>query len=254
VDFNPTDLRYKITSLFAVPPMLLALLHRVPHEKLKFDPPLEIVSCAAAPLPEDLILKLEQIWPKTLIRQGWGMTETATTVTFTPKGSPPGFSHTCGIVVPNAEAVIVDPEKFKSIAPGDGRGELWARAPSVTLGYIDNEQETKSTFNIGGQGWMRSGDEAEFKRGLVKIDGEIKEAWLLCIRDRLKELIKVRVSGMKLTKRYLETKLLLQNWRAFLHPIHVLQTNVLLASLMSGEERFLGHLLSRKRKSQRGRL
>lgn len=119
------------------------------------------------------------------------MTETATAVTFTPAGSPDGFSHTCGPVIPNAEAVIVDTEKNVSIAPGKGQGELWVRAPSITLGYIDNPKETEGMFNIGGQGWMRSGDEAEFEPGKVSVDGVVKEAWCLCIRDRLKELIKV---------------------------------------------------------------
>lgn len=120
------------------------------------------------------------------------MTETATAVTMTPGGSPNGFSHTCGPVLPNAECVIVDPDTLTSIAPGKGQGELWVRAPSITLGYISNPKETEAMFNIGGQGWMRSGDEAEFERGLVYVNGKIQETWLLCIRDRLKELIKVR--------------------------------------------------------------
>jgi 4-coumarate--CoA ligase len=119
------------------------------------------------------------------------MTETATGVTLTPVGSPNGFSHTCGPALPNAECVIVDTETFASIAPGKGQGELWVRAPSITMGYIDNAKETNEMFNIGGEGWMRSGDEAEFERGDVTVDGKITETWLLCIRDRLKELIKV---------------------------------------------------------------
>jgi 4-coumarate--CoA ligase len=189
--FEITDNRYKITTLFVVPPILLALLHRVPHDKLVFNPPLDSVCCAAAPLPRDLVPKLQKLWPTTLMRQGWGMTETATAVTYTPARSPFGFSHTCGPLLPNAEAVIMDTEKLVSIAPGEGQGELWVRAPSVTLGYIGNPKETKGMFNISGQGWMRSGDEAEFERGNVNVHGKSVETWLLCIRDRLKELIKV---------------------------------------------------------------
>jgi 4-coumarate--CoA ligase len=119
------------------------------------------------------------------------MTETSVAVNITPIGSPLEFSHTCGPLLPNAEAVIIDPKRGISIAPGKGQGELWVRAPSVTLGYISNPKETKDMFDIGGQGWMRSGDEAEFERGKVIVDGAVKEEWLLCIRDRLKELIKV---------------------------------------------------------------
>lgn len=168
-----------------------ALLHRIPPENMNFTPPLRSICCAAAPLPKEIVPQLQKLWPTCLMRQGWGMTETATAVAFTPQGSPHGFSHTCGPILPNAEAVIVDPERGKSIAPGNGQGELWVRAPSITLGYISNPKETQEMFNIGGQGWMRSGDEAEFEMGKVLVDGVVKEEWLLCIRDRLKELIKV---------------------------------------------------------------
>jgi acyl-CoA synthetase (AMP-forming)/AMP-acid ligase II len=185
-------LRYKITSLFVVPPIMQALLHRIPPEKMNFNPPLQSICCAAAPLPQEIVPKLQKLWPTCLMRQGWGMTETAVAVAFTPHGSPlEGYSHTCGPIIPNAQAVIVDPERGTSIAPGKGQGELWVRAPSITLGYINNPKETKEMFNIGGEGWMRSGDEAEFERGKVMVDGAIREEWLLCIRDRLKELIKV---------------------------------------------------------------
>jgi long-subunit acyl-CoA synthetase (AMP-forming) len=122
------------------------------------------------------------------------MTETATAVTMTPNGSPKSYSHTCGPIVPNAECVIIDTERLTSIAPGQGQGELWVRSPSVTLGYIDNPSETDGMFNLGGEGWMRSGDEAEFEKGQVAVNGTDQEAWLLCIRDRLKELIKASFS------------------------------------------------------------
>jgi hypothetical protein len=46
-------------------------------------------------------------------------------------------------------------------------------------------------FNIGGKGWMRSGDEAEFEMVKIGVHGHVVVAWNLCIRDRLKELIKV---------------------------------------------------------------
>src|SRR5204862_8223748 len=102
--------------------------------------------------------------------------------------SPKAFSHTCGPILPNAEAVIIDPEKLTSIAPGEGQGELWVRAPSITLGYIDNQKETREMFNVGGQGWMKSGHEAAFETGKVTVDGVVTDEWRLCIRDRLKAL------------------------------------------------------------------
>ena len=119
------------------------------------------------------------------------MTETVTAAAYTPTRSPKAYSHTCGPILSNAEAVIVDPDRLTSIAPGEKQGELWVRGPNITLGYIDNPKETNEMFNIGGQGWMRSGDEAEFEPSKVMVDGVVTDAWALCIRDRLKELIKV---------------------------------------------------------------
>lgn len=119
------------------------------------------------------------------------MTETAVAMALTPVSSPHGMNHTCGPLLANCEAVIVDTDSLKSIAPGKGQGELWVRSPSITLGYISNPKETNEMFNIAGQGWMRTGDEAEFEKGKVSIEGKVRDEWLLCIRDRLKELIKV---------------------------------------------------------------
>ena len=234
--------RYKITQLYVVPPILLALLHRVPHEKLKFNPPLDSVCCAAAPLPTEIVPKLQSLWPTTLMRQGWGMTETATAITITPTRSPHGASHTCGPLVPGAQAIIVDTEKMTSVAAGQGQGELWVRSPSITLGYIDNQKETEGMFNIGGQGWMRSGDEAEFEKAKINVHGHVVETWNLCIRDRLKELIKVLSLEYGTNHRSLEIKSLPRNWKMSSRHIHASQTNVSSESQMIDGVRFHGPL------------
>jgi 4-coumarate--CoA ligase len=183
--------KYSINILFTVPPILLAMLNRIPAERLQFPVPLAGISCAAAPLPHNLVPKLHKIWPDVLIRQGWGMTETATCISCTPPLSPLEYYHTCGPILANAQALVIDPETLSSVAPGQGQGELWVKSPSISMGYIGNEAETKAMFDINGQGWMRSGDEAEFERADVVVDGVKQETWVLCIRDRLKELIKV---------------------------------------------------------------
>ena len=62
-------------------------------------------------------------------------------------------------------------------------GELVVRSPSVTLGYLNNDQATRETFQ---DGWMRTGDKA-----LVRKSPKGNEhIWIV---DRMKELIKVKV-------------------------------------------------------------
>lgn len=72
----------------------------------------------------------------------------------------------------------------KEITSYDTPGELVLRSPSVVLGYLNNAKATKETFE---DGWMRTGDEAVIKVGP-------KGTEHVFIVDRIKELIKVKVS------------------------------------------------------------
>lgn len=90
-----------------------------------------------------------------------------------------------GCLLPGYEARIVTPEG-KEITSYDTPGELVVRSPSVVPGYLNNEKATKETFE---NGWMRTGDEAVFKRG----PNGTEHCFIV---DRIKELIKVKVSPM----------------------------------------------------------
>ena len=61
------------------------------------------------------------------------------------------------------------------------------KSPSVVLGYLNNPQANKETFQ---DGWMRTGDEA-----VVRKSPQGNEH--IFIVDRIKELIKVKVSGLQ---------------------------------------------------------
>ena len=66
------------------------------------------------------------------------------------------------------------------------QGELVVKAPSVVLGYLNNEKANKETFQ---DGWMRTGDEAVVRKGP-------KGTEHIFIVDRIKELIKVKVEAI----------------------------------------------------------
>ena len=108
--------------------------------------------------------------------QGYGMTEATATIS-APLGRPntPGR---VGWLAPGTEARLVDPISGADAAPGDP-GELWIRGPQVMEGYHGLPDATAAMLTP--DGWLRTGD-------LVAIhdDGELE------IRDRLKELIKVK--------------------------------------------------------------
>lgn len=94
--------------------------------------------------------------------------------------APPGVPHlrgSCGVVGPNVEAVVVDPESGTRLGP-DQPGELWVRGPQVMAGYLGDDEATAAALDT--EGWLRTGD-------LCTID----DGGNVFVVDRLKDLIKV---------------------------------------------------------------
>ena len=69
----------------------------------------------------------------------------------------------------------------------DQPGELLVKSPSVVLGYLNNDKANKETFQ---DGWMRTGDEAVIRKAPSGNEH-------VFITDRIKELIKVKVFGLR---------------------------------------------------------
>ncbi|KAL8669076.1 MAG: hypothetical protein Q9168_006313 [Polycauliona sp. 1 TL-2023] len=78
----------------------------------------------------------------------------------------------------------------------DQPGELVVKSPSVVLGYLNNDEADRETFE---NGWMRTGDVAVIKKSP-------KGNEHVFIVDRIKELIKVK--GMQVAPAELEAHLL----------------------------------------------
>ncbi|KAG8707022.1 hypothetical protein FRC11_007756 [Ceratobasidium sp. 423] len=116
--------------------------------------------------------------PNLSVGQGYGMTETATTVLMAPlehmgTGGVPGSA---GRILPDTVAKVVKADG--TLAGFDEPGELVVKGPQMALRYSNNEQATKETFV---NGWVHTGDEV-----VINKDGDV------FIVDRLKEILKVR--------------------------------------------------------------
>jgi 4-coumarate--CoA ligase len=121
--------------------------------------------------------------------QGYGMTELSPITHAVPHRTPrPGA---VGITAPNTMTRIVDPATGTDVAPGE-EGEVWVKGPQVMIGYHNRPEATAAMIQ---DGWLRTGD-----LGLVDADG------YLFIRDRLKELIKVK--GFQVAPAEVEAELL----------------------------------------------
>ena len=110
------------------------------------------------------------------VTQGYGMTELSPITHVCPETHlRPG---SVGLAVPMTEHRIVDPETGRVCAPGE-EGEVVVRGPQVMAGYLNNPEATQAMIRDGG--WLHTGD-----LGMIDEDG------YLFIRDRVKELIKVK--------------------------------------------------------------
>ena len=135
------------------------LFHEI-HEKLGEDLRL-LVAGGAALDPE-----IEKVFIDLgfCMYQGYGLTETSPVIAaeddkYTRLGS-------IGKAFPSIDAKIFEPNK-------EGIGELIVKAPSVMLGYYDNEEATKEA--IDEDGWFHTGDLAKIdKDGFIFITGRKK--------------------------------------------------------------------------------
>ena len=116
-----------------------------------------------APLNAEVEAFLRRIkFPLTI---GYGMTETAPLISFTPWTE--FRSQSCGQVLEGyMEARIANPDK-------DGVGEIQVRGEHVMTGYYKNEQATAESFTE--DGWLRTGDLGTMdKDGFIYIKGRCK--------------------------------------------------------------------------------
>jgi 4-coumarate--CoA ligase len=180
--------RYRARRLWIVPPVAIALAKHPMVERYDLSSVQSVLS-AAAPLGAELG---EAVGRRLgcVAMQAYGMTELSPVSHFIPAGAPrPG---SVGLAVPGTECRIVDPLTGGDLGLGD-EGELWIRGPQVMKGYLNNPEATAACLDA--EGWLRTGDIALFDP-----DG------YLFIRDRLKELIKVK--GFQVAPAELEAVLL----------------------------------------------
>ena len=163
-----------VRMVMAVPPVAIALTKHPMVAEYDISS-LKVFVSAAAPLGAELSQACARRL-NALSIQGYGMTELSPISHFSNEVlSKPGA---VGVTVPNTVCKIIHPET--GVAMGvDEEGELCIKGPQVMLGYLNNPEATART--IDAEGWLHTGDIASFDA-----DGQ------LFIKDRLKELIKVK--------------------------------------------------------------
>lgn len=172
-----TVVKHQIAELLLVPPICIRLVRDPIVGKYDLRHVTRF-SSGAAPLSEEILQLLQKKFPWTGFKQGYGMTESCSCITaHSPEYYDYKYAHAVGTICASTEVKIVD-EEGKELGSGQP-GELLAKGPQITMGYLNNEKATNETYMA--DGFLRTGDQAM-----------VDDQGLVTITDRIKEMIKVK--------------------------------------------------------------
>jgi long-chain acyl-CoA synthetase len=178
--------RHRVTRLFGVPTMFIALLADAEGRRADYSA-LRACRTNAAALPPSVKAAFDGLVGREVLVEGYGLTETSPLTHANPiERARPG---SIGIPLPDTDARIVD-DAGRDVAPGS-TGELVIRGPQVMLGYWNRPEETARTL---ADGWLRTGDVAR-----MDADG------YFAIVDRRKD--QINTAGFKVWPREVEETL-----------------------------------------------
>ena len=180
--------KYKVTELFAVPPIAVAMSMSPLTNKKYSLRSLRVGISGAAPLSKETQANLMQhMHPEATYTQVYGMTEThcCITVVSWPEDDRSGSA---GSLLPGHQMKLVD-DDGKDITGYDVRGECCFRGPMVVTGYIGQGSEKANAESFDEDGFYHSGDIV-----VIKKTSEKAGDWKMFVVDRKKELIKVRAN------------------------------------------------------------
>ena len=157
-------------TFFSAVPTIYALLETRTTRPVDTSS-LRFAICGAAPMPVDLIDRIEQRFGVPVI-EGYGLSESTVAATLNPLTGPrrPG---TVGPPLPGQQVAIQAPDG--SPAPAGHRGEVVIRGANVMRGYLGRPEATAITVR---DGWLHTGDV-----------GFLDDAGYLVLVDRMKDMI-----------------------------------------------------------------
>ena len=148
------DLAAKQVTVFCGVPTMYTALNNHPGVETYDLRALRFCGSGGAPLPVEVLDRFKQLTGCSLA-EGWGMTETSPSGTFSP---PVGPQHvgSCGLPMPGITIRFCDLANPDAYAASGERGEICIQGPNVMKGYWNNPGATAEAFNA--DGFMRTGD------------------------------------------------------------------------------------------------
>ncbi len=162
----------RVTLFIGVPTMSWDLLE-APTFAERDTSSLVSIGGGGAPMPPELVKRIDESFPSGRPSLGYGMTETNA---YGPQINGDDFvarPTSTGRTVPVMDVRIAGPAGEE--VPTGETGEIWFRGPNLIRGYWNRPDATAETFV---DGWLRSGD-------IGRVD---EEGWVY-ISDRAKDMV-----------------------------------------------------------------
>lgn len=164
--------RERVTNFVGVPTMSWDLLE-APTFSQRDTSSLRSVGGGGAPMPPELVRRIDENFSRGRPGLGYGMTETNA---YGPQNAGDDFlAHptSTGRAVPIMDLRVTDPDGNE--LPTGATGEIWFRGPMLIKGYWNRPEATADTIV---DGWLRSGD-----------IGRIDEEGFVYVSDRAKDMV-----------------------------------------------------------------
>jgi len=158
----------RITCLVTVP-AVYALIARHPQFATTDVSQVRWLGYGGAPIAPSLVVALQNSFPRSRVFNGYGMTETASTLTMLPHEEAAEHADSVGYAAPAVDLGIVP------IGDNPAYGELVVRGAGAMTGYWRSPEATAGAFV---DGWLRTGD-------VVRVDA----AGRVHIVDRIKDIV-----------------------------------------------------------------
>ena len=162
----------RVTNFVGVPTMSWDLLE-APTFSQRDTSSLRSVGGGGAPMPPELVKRIDENFSKGRPGLGYGMTETNA---YGPQNAGDDFiahPRSTGRPVPIMDLRVTDPEGNE--LPRGETGEIWFRGPMLIRGYWNRPEATAETIV---DGWLRSGD-----------IGRIDDEGFVYVSDRAKDMV-----------------------------------------------------------------
>ena len=143
----------QVTVLPGAPTLYQSILDHPDRDRYDLSS-LRIAVTGAADIPVELIRRIDQELPFSMIITGYGLTEGGTAAATAPGDDVETIATTVGRPRPGFELRIVDGE-LQDVKPGD-TGEILLRGGSIMSHYLDDPEATAATLSA--DGWLRTGD------------------------------------------------------------------------------------------------